>query len=198
MNVKHNPIPFWSKAWAEKRQVSCKFFSSIESVNSSAKAVTFKGAAFPTVFITVAQTAGRGRHQKTWEDSDLMMAWLWEGTRKPCDVSGLDEKLAEDLLSSVKKTWPSSHWKLKKPNDLYLRNKKIAGILLEILDQNPKRALIAGLGFNVFSHPSVPVAGHLGQVVSDILQDDWNSFLDQLNALWTQRAKECLNCKVFK
>ena len=195
MNVKYSPIPFWSKVWAEKRQIPYKFFSSTKSVNDSAKKEAFKNANPISLFITAAQTAGRGRHQKTWEDSDLMIAWLWEGTRKPCDVSGLDEKLARDLFYAVQKIWPSSHWKLKNPNDLYLKNKKIAGILLEILDQNPNRALVAGLGFNVFSHPSVPETGHLGQAVSDILQTDWTHFLDQLNILWTQRAKKYLNFK---
>lgn len=192
MNTKNSPIPFWSKAWAEKRQISYKFFSSTKSVNDSAKEAAFKGAASPGLFITEAQTAGRGRNQKTWKDSNLMMTWLWEGNQNKCDVLKLDEKLAEDLLYTVQKIWPSPLWELKKPNDLFLRNKKIAGILLEILDQNPKRALIAGLGFNVFSHPSVPEAGYLGQIVSDILQVDWNSFLDQLHFLWTQRGTKYL------
>ena len=175
--------------------MSCAFFPSTESVNDSARkaAFAFKDSGFPTLFITAEQTAGRGRHQKTWKDSDLMMTWLWEGTGKARDVSKLDEKLVEDLFYAVQKIWPSPLWKIKKPNDLYLKDKKTAGILLEILEQNPGIALIAGIGFNVFSSPSVPGAGHLGEIVADISEEDWESFLDQLNSLWTQRVKSHLS-----
>ena len=193
MTLKDSPIPLWTKTWAKKRKIPYQFFLSTGSVNDSAKETAFKGSAFTSLFIAKTQTAGRGRHQKTWKDSDLMMAWLWEGVPTRSDVSGLDEKLAEDLFHTVQKIWPSPLWKLKKPNDLYLNNKKTAGILLEVLDQNPKRALIAGVGFNVFSHPPVLKAGHLGLLISDILQNDWNRFLDQLNFLWTEKAGECLN-----
>ena len=193
--MKTSSIPLWSKVWAKKRQIPYIFFPFTESVNDSARAAAFNGVKSPTLFITAEQTAGRGRHQKTWEDSDLMMTWLWEGTGKAYDVSRLDEKLAGDLLCAVQKIWPSSSWRIKKPNDLYLKSKKTAGILLEILDQNPKKALITGIGFNVFSHPPVPGAGHLKQVVSHISQEDWNGFLDQLNFLWTKRVKKCLNFK---
>ena len=190
--MKNSPIPLWSKIWAKERQLPHFFFSSTKSVNDSAKEAVFKGSAFPTLFITSEQTGGRGRHQRVWENSDLMMSWLWEGKGGPSTVSGLDEKFARDLLYSVQKVWPSLSWKLKKPNDLYLQNKKIAGILLEILDQNSRRALVSGLGFNVFSHPPVPGAGHLGQAVPNISQNTWNMFLDQLHCLWTKRAKEIL------
>ena len=193
MNIKHSPISLWSKTWAEKRQIPYKFFSSTDSVNDSARKAAFKGAESPTVFITAEQTAGRGRPKKTWEDSDLMMAWLWEGTSTAYDVSGLDEQFAEDLLHAVQKIWPAAHWKIKKPNDLYLKNKKTAGILLEMLDQNPTKALIAGIGFNVFSHPPIPVAGHLREIITDISEKDWGRFLDQLKFLWTERVKCCLS-----
>ncbi|MCY4513378.1 MAG: hypothetical protein OXB86_06795 [Bdellovibrionales bacterium] len=193
MSLKNSPIPLWSETWARKKKIPYQFFLSTESVNNSAKEAAFKDFASPSLFIARSQTAGRGRHQKTWEDSDLMMAWLWEGAPTEYDVSGLDEKLAENLFYTVQKIWPSPQWKLKKPNDLYLKNQKTAGILLEVLDQKPKRALIAGMGFNIFSHPPVPKAGHLGLIVSNILQNDWNRFLDQLNFLWTEKAKKCLN-----
>lgn len=188
--MKNSPIPLWSKTWAGERQIPHFFFSSTTSVNDLARESAFKGAASPTLFITSAQTAGRGRHQRIWKDSDLMISWLWEGKSASSAVSGLDEKFVLDLLHSVQKVWPFLPWKLKKPNDLYLQNKKTAGILLEVLDQSPKRALVSGLGFNVFSHPPVPGAGHLGEAVPNTSQQTWNRFLDQLHFLWTKRATD--------
>ena len=154
----------------------CHFFFSTKSVNDLARQAAFKGASSPRLFLTAEQTAGRGRHQNIWQDSDFMMTWLWEGARKAYDISGLDEKFAGDLFDAVQKIWPSSLWKMKRPNDLYLKDKKTAGILLEVLDQNPNRALILGIGFNVFSHPPLPGAGHLGEIAENISERDWGGF----------------------
>ena len=81
---------------------------------------------------------------------------------RPAIPPNLSWDFARDLLSAAKAAWPCILWRAKPPNDLYIKDKKIAGILPEILDQGAGRALILGLGLNVFSHPAgIPNAGHL-------------------------------------
>ena len=188
-------IPLWCKAWAEKRNLNFEFFPSVKSLNDFAKETAFKTGC-PEVseklFIAETQTAGRGRNQNRWKNSDLMICRLWEGETKQPLAPFLDEEFALDMLRSAQKTFPALPWKLKKPNDLYLEDKKIAGLLLEVVDQPPKRALILGLGMNVFSHPSVPSAGHIGQWTKSINQNSWNTFLDRLHFHWTERAVKLL------
>ena len=188
-------IPLWCKAWAEGRNLKFEFFPSVKSLNDSAKETAFKtgcSGVFKKLFIAETQTMGRGRNQNRWENSDLMICWLWEGCGRRRPPPRLDEGFARDLLDSAQKTFPSLPWKLKRPNDLYLKDKKIAGLLLEVVDQPPDRAMILGLGMNVFSHPPVPSAGHIGQWTKNIHRNDWNTFLDRLHLHWTKRAENIL------
>ena len=122
-----------------------------------------------------------------------MMTWLWEGQKNSSTPRGLDGEFALDLYSGAKKVWPSLPWELKQPNDLYLKGGKAAGILLEVLDQNPCRALILGLGFNVFFRPTLLKAVCLRQWTEDISKNRWWEFLDQLTFSWSQRANRAVS-----
>ena len=58
------------------------------------------------------------------------------------------------LLSLLKKKFPKKQFKIKWPNDIYLEEKKLAGILIETnIQKNKIRNLIIGLGINFVSSP---------------------------------------------
>ncbi len=203
-----NKTTLWTKNWLEKKNLPHSFFKVTNSTNDLAKQKTFPSHFKNHIFLTNKQTKGRGQGFKKWKDSDLMITWLWEDVSIPIH-SKLSEEFILELLKSVKKIWPNLPWELKKPNDLYLENKKIAGLLLEILDQSSKKTFILGLGFNVFSHPKLsqsktpqmrspnlkdlptnPLqAGHLEEY-TDVSKKHWELFLDELHKLW---AKKILN-----
>jgi hypothetical protein len=61
------------------------------------------------------------------------------------------------LYEAAHKTWPDVAFNLKAPNDLYVHDKKIAGILIEAVLGGPSGRdirVVVGLGFNVLSAPS--------------------------------------------
>ena len=197
-----NKTSLWTKNWLEKRNLSHSFLKTTSSTNDLAKQKAFQGFFKSHIFLTHQQTKGRGQGLNQWRDSDLMITWLWEDVFIPIH-SRLSEEFILELLKSVQKIWPDLPWKIKKPNDLYLENKKIAGLLLEILDQSSKKAFILGLGFNVFSHPNLShlktshskkkmiktlQAGHLAEYTS-ISKEQWELFLDELHDLWTKKSQ---------
>ena len=58
------------------------------------------------------------------------------------------------LLSLLKKKFPKQKFKIKWPNDIYLEDRKLAGILIEtIILKNNIQNLIIGLGLNFVSSP---------------------------------------------
>ena len=179
-----NNIPLLTREWAKARQLPHLFFKETESTNREARTKAF--AQSPLLFIAETQTQGKGRNKNIWENSDLMISWLWEQTTDTFSPS-LCKDFSFDLLSNAKKIWPELLWEIKEPNDLLLNKKKIAGILLEIIDEAPKKALILGLGFNVFSHPSSLSATHLTEYTSNFSPLLWESFLDLNHKTFTKR-----------
>lgn len=139
------------------------------------------------VFLVDQQTKGRGQGEKKWENSDLMLSFLWENPLKELDSSSCED-FAIDVLQALKLTWPGLKLQLKAPNDIYLKQKKVAGLLLEILNQGPKTALVAGLGLNVFSCPKDIESACLTDSIESIYFHEWESFLDKMVSFWSGRA----------
>ncbi len=106
--------------------------------------------------------------------------------KKITEKSQLD--FALDLQKALKAVWPDLPLRVKAPNDLYLGRGKAGGILLEALSQGSKKALIAGLGLNVFSSPEHAKAACLAEQAQDIAPGQWESFLGRLLSLWSERA----------
>ena len=49
----------------------------------------------------------------------------------------------------------NSYIKIKKPNDILVKNKKISGILIESIRYKKKIFLVAGIGINILSSPRI-------------------------------------------
>jgi BirA family biotin operon repressor/biotin-[acetyl-CoA-carboxylase] ligase len=101
-----------------------------------------------TVVVAEKQTAGMGRHGRSWHSDSEGGLYLSIVLRLPLPSDaipvltmalGLAAQGAIEDLCGVK---PDIRW----PNDLLLNGKKLAGILVQAAD---KGALIAGIGVNV-------------------------------------------------
>lgn len=130
----------------------------VASTNDEAKRLASEGAEDGTLVWAREQSAGRGRHGRSWESppGNLYMSLV---ARPECSVAealqlGFVAALAvgETLGSIVP---PMTDLRYKWPNDVLLNGSKVAGILLEsatrgdgVLDW-----LVLGLGINVASHP---------------------------------------------
>ena len=121
------------------------------------------GAAAGTLVVADQQTAGRGRGGSKW--SSPLGTGLWLSLlERPADTSGLEVLSLRIGLRSARALdrFAPEPVRLKWPNDLYVEEKKLGGILIEARWREGKLEWVAiGLGVNVFVPDDVPAAGAL-------------------------------------
>jgi BirA family transcriptional regulator, biotin operon repressor / biotin---[acetyl-CoA-carboxylase] ligase len=108
------------------------------------------------VVFTEQQTAGRGQHGRTWQSSEgvLTASFILESV----PLSGFSLAVGLAVIFAVEDLVPdlASKLQLKWPNDLYISERKLGGILCEAKGQK----LVIGIGLNCRSE--VPVAEAIG------------------------------------
>ena len=109
-------ISLWTKNWMSKRGISFCFLELAKSSNDLAKEQAFKALSSPAVFLVNQQSQGRGSENKTWENSDLMISFLWQENFKEITVSSCED-FAYDLYKALKEVWPLLPLELKAPNE---------------------------------------------------------------------------------
>lgn len=163
----------------------------------------------PAVFWAEHQTAGRGRHGRTWHDepgADLAVTFALPGLRldKPLWLAAAAPLAVLEALEPHAGT----ALRLKWPNDLMLRGRKLAGILIDSLAAKPGTWLV-GVGVNAnrtrfppeLGEAATSLALHTGHEVAlpDLLRDVAQSLdralaemeagrIDRLQELFTQRT----------
>lgn len=175
--------------WAQNQKISAQYFASIDSTNLKAKAEAFAENSFNEnliIYLTDHQTAGKGRRQNSWSSaapgSQLLSTWSFMIDSPPHPT--ISPMIGLALYRAAVATWPFLNFNLKAPNDLYVGNKKVAGILLETLSQGNDYRLLVGIGFNIISAPvEVITASAISKELSEetpLLAQDWISFLERL------------------
>ena len=131
-------------------------YESLESTNTTAKELYTQGACGGTVVMTEEQTAGRGRMDRQWLSpacKNLLFSILLIPDIKVENIYSLTLALAVAGIDAIKKISGLSSM-IKWPNDVYLNNKKLAGILTEfkVRGKNPAYVIL-GMGINVNWNP---------------------------------------------
>lgn len=118
------------------------FFDSVDSTMDAARSLYEKGKEF--VVVARLQTKGRGRLGRKWVSNEggLWLSVVWESVSKEV-LDYLFLITAKAVVDTLKNLGIES--KIKLPNDVYVENKKIAGILIENTSEN----VIIGVGINV-------------------------------------------------
>ena len=181
-------ISKWTGYWAKNRSLSSTYYPITDSSNARARECV--SSTWPETFhffIAGRQTSGRGQKGNIWFHSDLMASWLWKKPVSKGKEPPLVADFASDLLHALIACWPDLPAKSSKTNDIFLDKTKVAGLLLEIIEQSPQQFIILGLGMNVFSHPAGINAGHLTEHLKSLSLKEWYCFLDCLHSLWSQR-----------
>lgn len=128
------------------------FFQATDSTNSRAAELAGKGALEGTVVCADAQTAGRGRLGRSWESPpgvNLYLSLLLRPSLDPVKAPQLTLVTAVALAAAVEEA-TGLRAALKWPNDLYLGDRKAAGILAEMsADPDRLRHVVIGVGLNV-------------------------------------------------
>ncbi len=118
------------------------------------------GAEAGTVIVADAQTAGRGRMGRTWRSEKGAGLWLTL-IERPSNASALDVlSLRVGLaLAPVLDAYAETPVRLKWPNDLYVGDRKLAGILIEARWREGQPEWVAiGIGINLRPPASEPRA----------------------------------------
>lgn len=106
-----------------------------------------------TVVRTFRQTLGRGQRQKQWE-SENFCNLTFSIIYYPVFLSvsrqfQLSKAISLGVADFVKSVTKSENVKIKWPNDIYVGNKKIAGILIEnTVSGNKISSAVIGIGLN--------------------------------------------------
>lgn len=178
------PIGSTTKAWAEKAQIPAWYEPLTTSTNAIAKNHVIAEAPI-TLYLTDHQTAGRGRGDHTWSDPQqggqaLLSSWVFLMRKSPQPVMAPALGLA--VWTAFHASFPQANLSLKAPNDLYLGKQKLAGLLVENIQQGDHHRLIVGLGVNVWGAPAdVDTATSLADGLSFPLStENWMNVLDRL------------------
>ncbi|MCD5417544.1 biotin--[acetyl-CoA-carboxylase] ligase [Candidatus Bipolaricaulota bacterium] len=146
------------------------------------------GAPFGTVAIARTQSAGCGRHGRVWQSPPggvWLTALLPPRLVTEIDLSNDEPQLDHDLhrwnIALARQIAFQIRSKLEipvqaaEPNDLFLANKKVGGIICQTaVSSNRLRLLLAGVGINVNNRsidlgrvekPAISIKDYLGKAV---------------------------------
>ena len=145
----------WDGEW------NVHWLDEIGSTNTYVRDQARRGAADGLVAVADHQTAGRGRLDRRWESppgANLLASVLLRPACGGNDVhlcNGAVALAGADACRGVSGVEPSLKW----PNDLLVRDAKLAGVLAEAdFAQNLRPAVVVGIGINV-AWPGPPGAG---------------------------------------
>jgi BirA family biotin operon repressor/biotin-[acetyl-CoA-carboxylase] ligase len=126
------------------------WYAEVGSTNDVAAALADRGEPEGTVVVADAQSAGRGRHGRTWASlpgAGLYMSML---TRPAAHAVGLLTIAAGVAVAEGIQAATGLQPQLKWPNDIYMEGRKLAGILAEAGTSSAGvQYVILGCGINL-------------------------------------------------
>ena len=125
-----------------------EWFETCDSTNTIATGAAAEGAPEGLLILAGEQSAGRGRHGRSWvapAGSSLLLSLLVRPVTPPPTHRLLPLLTGLVLAETVARHLPDAEVALKWPNDLLVNGRKAAGILVE----GAAGAAIIGVGVNV-------------------------------------------------
>lgn len=137
-----------------KKQIAClEVFDSIDSTNNYLLQRIYEHSKIPRVVTAEQQANGRGRRGRKWHSpyaQNIYLSMLWSFDFNPSQLQGLSLAIGVATFKVLEKLSLPPHIYLKWPNDIYWKNKKLAGVLIETLGEfNNSMQIIIGIGLNV-------------------------------------------------
>ncbi len=137
--------PFWP-------DFSVEVLPTIDSTNSELMRRARAGRYEHALLVALEQSAGRGRRGKSWQSRPGASLTFSLGLPyQPLDWSGLSLAIGVSLAESL-----GPGVRLKWPNDLWWRGRKLGGILVETAVTGAQRYAVIGIGLNVELPEALP------------------------------------------
>ncbi len=128
----------------------------VESTNDEAIKLIKKNISQPTMITSKMQSKGRGQMGKKWLSlkGNLFFSIFFEINEKKINFKQY-AKLNAYLVRGVLSKYIYKKIKIKWPNDLLIDQKKVCGILQEIINHKEKKFMIVGVGINTLASPVI-------------------------------------------
>jgi BirA family biotin operon repressor/biotin-[acetyl-CoA-carboxylase] ligase len=152
---------------------------SIESTNSHCHAYIKNNFTNGYVCLAEHQMNGRGRRGRKWVSplaGNLYLSLVWRFTCGAETLEGFSLAVAIAVANALREDFSLQGVKLKWPNDILLDNKKIGGILIEIMGEaGGPCSVVVGIGINVsvsnvveneIDQPWIDLNSALGRAIS--------------------------------
>ena len=150
------PFPSVVRAGLKTSQIGQEiyYYAKIDSTNAAARQLAEEGAKEGTLVIADEQLKGRGRLGRNWispPKKDLLFTLIFRPDMKPLQVFRLT-LISSLAISEAIERETGLRPLIKWPNDLYLDNKKLCGILSEFAgEQDRVSYCLIGVGININS-----------------------------------------------
>ncbi|MFA9215461.1 MAG: biotin--[acetyl-CoA-carboxylase] ligase, partial [Candidatus Methylacidiphilales bacterium] len=200
------------------------FLNQVNSTNNYLKNLDAENG---LVVYTAYQTAGRGAAGNTWEsepNKNLLCSILLEFNFVKIEHQAYINMAISIALQSVIQNITSKKCDVKWPNDIYIENKKIAGILIENAIQGTVlKQTIIGIGLNVnqiifenknaislknilnhdleIEHILHQITFNLNTVYQTLKNGNYHEIAEQYNQLLFRKNEVCqfvINNKIYK
>jgi len=130
------------------KDLECHFFDSIESTNLFLTNRPFTNKV--QLCVTREQTQGKGQYGRHWEsqkDRSIIFS-IRRNFPQECNLNGLSLVVGLAIVKVLEKECLVEGFKIKWPNDIYFKSKKLAGVLLENQMQSGSQSVVIGVGMN--------------------------------------------------
>lgn len=129
------------------------YIDTVDSTNNHAMTLAAGGAAHGTVVIADQQTNGRGRKGREWvspPDCNLYLSIILRPEVSPAYASGIPILSVMASVRTLERMVPDLPFRIKWPNDIYCRGRKISGTLCEMKAEMERvNHVVVGTGINV-------------------------------------------------
>lgn len=144
--------PVKSVQWGKEIVRTIEIYPTLGSTNEFARNLIKGGGSSGTVIWALEQTAGKGRRGSTWDadQSSLTFSLIWKCPKEQAPKN-LTLTVGLGLVGALGVCTPDL--KIKWPNDLWIREKKLGGILAEAVHEGGDLWVILGIGINVNASP---------------------------------------------
>lgn len=154
------------------------------------KFLLYENSDFIAVY-TFNQTKGRGQYGNTWSSTaEKNLAYTLAVKAEKFKVSDvMFNYYTAILISDFLANLAENPVKIKWPNDIILKNKKVVGILIEKKRANHQNYFIIGAGFNILQEkfPEISNAGSLLTLTGN--HYDLHKFAMQLDEFLTEKLR---------
>ena len=168
----------WQDLWPEAETVC---LAETASTNDDARALGLRGAAHGSLVIADAQSAGRGRRGASWiapPGHCLLASFLLRPSLPPEAWPRLTHAAALAVCSALEGIPDLPPASIKWPNDVYVHDRKLCGILVESVIDSRGGFAVVGIGVNLNVAP-LDLPADLQPIATSVFMENGGRLTDR-------------------